>query len=168
MLGLGATQVIGAGMQIGGALASGIAGAKAYRRQMKNLRQQQRENQNWYDRRYNENATERADSVALNEQAKQHFAEQMAQHQGTAAVIGGTNAQLAAEKNAEAAGYAGIQAQRQQMADTRKDTIENKYMTNKSAIQNKMLEMEQQRAQGIQTAASQMAQAGSDMMKLPK
>ena len=168
MLGLGTQQIIGAGMQIGGAAASAIAGARSYRNQMKNLRQQQRENQNWYDRRYNENATERADSVALNEQAKQHFAEAMAQHQGTAAVMGGTNAQLAAEKNAEAAGYANIQAQRQQMADTRKDTIENKYLANKSSIQNKMLEMEQQRANGIQTAAGQMAQAGSDMMKLPK
>ena len=155
-------------MQIAGAAASAIAGARAYRNQMKNLRKQERENQNWYDRRYNENATERADSVALNEQAKQHFAEAMAQHQGVAAVMGGTNAQLAAEKNAEAAGYANIQAQRQQMADTRKDTIENKFLTNKSNIQNKMLEMEQQRAAGIQTAASQMAQAGSDMMKLPK
>jgi hypothetical protein len=155
-------------MQIGGAAMSAIAGARAYRRQMNNLRKQERENQNWYDRRYNENATERADSVALNEQAKQHFAERMAQHQGTAAVMGGTNAQLAAEKNAEAAGYANIQAQRQQMADTRKDTIENKFMTNKSNIQNQMLAMEQQRAQGIQQAASQMAQAGSDLMKLPK
>jgi hypothetical protein len=155
-------------MQIGGAAMSAIAGARAYRNQMKNLRQQQRENQNWYDRRYNENATERADSVALNEQAKQHFAERMAQHQGTAAVMGGTNAQLAAEKNAEAAGYANIQAQRQQMSDTRKDTIENKFMANKSNIQNQMLAMEQQRAQGIQAATSQMAQAGSDMMKLPK
>jgi hypothetical protein len=155
-------------MQIGGAAMSAIAGARAYRNQMKNLRQQERENRNWYDRRYNENATERADSVALNEQAKQHFAERMAQHQGTAAVMGGTNAQLAAEKNAEAAGYANIQAQRQQMADTRKDTIENKFLANKSNIQNQMLAMEQQRAQGIQAAASQMAQAGSDMMKLPK
>lgn len=155
-------------MQIGGAAMSAIAGARAYRRQMNNLRKQERENQNWYDRRYNENATERADSVALNEQAKQHFAERMAQHQGTAAVMGGTNAQLAAEKNAEAAGYAGMQAQRQQMADRRKDTIENTFLANKSNIQNKMLEMEAQRAQGIQQAASQMAQAGSDMMKLPK
>lgn len=162
------TQAIGAGLQIGGAVMSGIAGAKAYRNQMKNLRQQEKDNQNWYDRRYNENATERADSVALNEQAKQHFAEQMAQHQGTAAVMGGTNAQLAAEKNAEAAGYANIQAQRQQMADTRKDTIENKYMENKSNIQNKMLEMEAQRAQNIQAAASQMAQAGSSMMSIQK
>lgn len=155
-------------MQVGGAAMSAIAGARAYRNQMKNLRKQERENQNWYDRRYNENATERADSVALNEQAKQHFAERMAQHQGTAAVMGGTNAQLAAEKNAEAAGYAAQQAQRQQMADTRKDTIENKFLANKTNIQNKMLEMEAQRAQGIQAAASQMAQAGSDMMKLPK
>lgn len=155
-------------MQVAGAAASAIAGARAYRNQMNNLRKQERENRNWYDRRYNENATERADSVALNEQAKQHFAEAMAQHQGTSAVMGGTNAQLAAEKNAEAAGYANIQAQRQQMADTRKDTIENKYLTNKTAIQNKMLEMEQQRANGIQTAASQMAQAGSDLQKIPK
>lgn len=155
-------------MQIGGAAMSAIAGARAYRRQMNNLRKQERENQNWYDRRYNENATERADSVALNEQAKQHFAERMAQHQGTAAVMGGTNAQLAAEKNAEAVGYAGMQAQRQQMADRRKDTIENAFLANKSNIQNKMLEMEAQRAQNIQQAASQMAQAGSDMMKLPK
>lgn len=154
------------GTKMVGAAMGAIAGAKAYRNQMKNLRQQERENRNWYDRRYNENATERADSVALNEQAKQHFAEQMAQHQGTAAVMGGTNAQLAAEKNAEASGYAGIQAQRQQMADTRKDTIENKYMENKTNIQNKMLEMEAQRAQSIQQAAGQMAQAGSDMMKL--
>lgn len=168
MLGLGAQQIIGAGMKIGGAAINAIANARAYRNQMKNLRRQERENQNWYDRRYNENATERADSVALNEQAKQHFAEAMARHQGTAAVMGGTNAQLAAEKNAEAAGYAGIQAQRQQLADTRKDTIENKFMANKTAIQDKMNALEAQRAQGIQAATSQMAQAGADIEKLPK
>ena len=160
--------MIGAGMKIGGAAINAIANARAYRNQMKNLRRQERENQNWYDRRYNENATERADSVALNEQAKQHFAEAMARHQGAAAVMGGTNAQLAAEKSAEAAGYAGIQAQRQQLADTRKDTIENKFMANKTAIQDKMNALEAQRAQGIQAATSQMAQAGADIEKLPK
>lgn len=154
-------------MQVGGAAIGALAGARAYRNQMKMLKKQERENQNWYDRRYNENATERADSVALNEQAKQHFAEQMAQHQATSAVMGGTNAQLAAEKNAEAAGYAAQQATRQQMADTRKDTIENKFLENKSNIQNKMMDMEKQRAQGIQSAMSQMAQAGSNLMKLP-
>lgn len=154
-------------MKIVGAGVNALANARSYRNQMKNLRQQEHENRNWYDRRYNEKATERADMVARNEQAQQYWAQQMAQHQGTAAVMGGTNAQLAAQKNAAAAGYAQEQGQAMQRQEVRKDTIENAYNANKTAIQNQMLAMEQNRAKGIAQSTGQAIQAGSEMLSIP-
>lgn len=166
-MGLLATDAIGGGLKILGAGANMIAGVKAYRDQMKNLAKQQRMVKNWHDIDRNRKITERDDNVARNEQAKQHWADAMAQAQATKSVIGGTNAQLAADKNAAALGFAAEQGQAMQRGELQRAADENAYRRNMLAIQDKMNGAVQQRANGIAASTSQAIQAGSDMLKIP-
>ena len=59
-------------MKIGGSIFGGLSASKAMKNVKKNLENQQRENRDLYDRRYNEDATQRADAqrvLAMTEQS---------------------------------------------------------------------------------------------------
>lgn len=62
---LGAMSLIGAGVKAAGSIYGGIKASKAIREQKRNIENQLRENQDWYDQRYNEDATQRADAQRL-------------------------------------------------------------------------------------------------------
>ena len=61
--------MIGSLVSAGLGAVGGILGAssknKLIKQQMRMLEQQKKENQDWYDRRYNEDATQRADAQRL-------------------------------------------------------------------------------------------------------
>ena len=57
--------IVGAGLKAAGAIAGGIIQRNAMKKVEKNLETQQQQNQDWYDRRYNEDATQRADAQRL-------------------------------------------------------------------------------------------------------
>ena len=58
-------SIIGAGMQAAGAIWGGISASKSAKKVTQSIERQQQENQDWYDRRYNEDATQRADAQRL-------------------------------------------------------------------------------------------------------
>ena len=68
-------SAIGGALGIGGAIFGGISASKAMKQVKKNIEGQMKDNQNWYDRRYNEDATQRADAQRIltitNENIKQ-------------------------------------------------------------------------------------------------
>ena len=57
--------IIGGSVGALGGLFGSLSRNKALRRQMRMLGEQRRENQDWYDRRYNEDARQRADAQAM-------------------------------------------------------------------------------------------------------
>ena len=77
--------------------------------------------------------------------------------------MGGTNEQAAAEKAAENSALGQTTQQIVVNGENRKDSIENQYQTRDQQLSQEQLNTERQRAQNMQNAASQMAQAGSDM-----
>ena len=58
-------SIAGGALGAAGSIFGGISASKAMKRVKKNLQAQKEANQNWYDRRYNEDATQRADAQRI-------------------------------------------------------------------------------------------------------
>ena len=80
---------IGAGLGAVGSIFGGIAASKAMKNVKNNINAQRSANRDWYDRRYNEDATQRADAVAAVNRVEQGIRERNRQAAGTQAVMGG-------------------------------------------------------------------------------
>ena len=157
---------------IGGAAGAlgGIFGGLSKNKMLKKMRnminEQKRENQDWYDRRYNEDATQRADARALLNRTEEAIRQRNAEVAGAQAVAGGTEeaaaAQRAANSRMMSEAVSGIAAQ----ADSRKDAIESRYMKNRQALNEQLNELDLGKAQAVASAASGMADAGKGIAGL--
>ena len=150
-------------MKIGGSIFGGIKASQAMKQVQKNLEQQQRENQDWYDRRYNEDATQRADAQRMLAMTNDLIKQRNRSAAGTAAVMGGTEESVAATKAANAQAMADTAAQIAVAGANRKDTIENQYMTKKDSINEKLNNLQQQKANNIISAVNGVSSAASDL-----
>ena len=63
--------LIGAAVGAAGSIFGGISASKAMKRMKENVEAQRKANQDWYDRRYNEDATQRADAQRILTQTEQ-------------------------------------------------------------------------------------------------
>ncbi len=84
---------IGAGLGAIGSIFGGISASKAMKRVKNNLNEQRRRNQDWYDRRYNEDATQRADAQAILTRTEDSIRNRNRQAAGAQAVAGGESGQ---------------------------------------------------------------------------
>ena len=157
MLGIG--SLIGAAIGLGSSIYGGIKASRAMKGVKQNLEQQQRENQNWYDRRYNEDATQRADAQRILTQTAEAIKQRNKAAAGSAAVMGGTEESVAATKAANAQAMADAASRIAVAGEARKDGIEQQYLQRDQQIQGQLNNMEVQRATAITQAAAGVAGA---------
>lgn len=157
-------SAIGGALGVGGAIFGGISASKAMKKVKRNLQQQQRENQSWYDRRYNEDATQRADAQRILTMTNENIRQRNRAAAGTQAVMGGTEDAVAAAKAANNEALADATSQIAAAGERRKDAIEQQYLATKQNLNNQLNGMQQAKAAGVQQAALGMAQAGADMV----
>ena len=138
--------LIGAGLGLASSIAGGIANRKSRRKQEQMLAQQQRENQAWYDRRYNEDATKRADTVRLLTQMQEQIKNRNIAAKGRQAVMGGTEDSTTAVKEANNKTLADTTSQIVAANEARKDAIEQQYQRNKRSIQGQQMQMEAEKS----------------------
>lgn len=138
--------LIGAGLGLASSIAGGIANRKARRKQEQMLAQQQRENQAWYDRRYNEDPTKRADTVRLLTQMQEQIKNRNRAAKGRQAVMGGTEDSTTAVKEANNKTLADTTSQIVAANEARKDAIEQQYQQNKRSIQGQQMQMEAEKS----------------------
>lgn len=119
--------LIGAAAGAAGSIFGGIGRNKALKKQINAIKAMQRENQDWYDRRYNEDATQRADAQAAMTRLKEAIDSRNKQAAGTAAVMGGTEESVAATKQANANAAANVASDIAVSGEQRKDAVENAY-----------------------------------------
>lgn len=150
-------------MKLGGSIFGGISASKAMKKVQKNLENQQRENQDWYDIRYNEDATQRADAQRILAITEQNIRNRNRQAAGTAAVMGGTDESVAATKAANASAMADAASQIAIAGDQRKDSIEQQYMATKASLNDKLNEMEKQKANAISQAVQGASNAAGSI-----
>lgn len=155
--------LIGSAIGAAGSIFGGISASKAMKRAKKNVEAQRQKNQDWYDRRYNEDATQRADAQRILTQTEESIKQRNKQAAGSAAVMGGTDESVAAAKAANNQTLADATSQIAANAEARKDNIEATYMANDNAFVEQLNQLEQGKAQAIGQAVQGVANAASSM-----
>lgn len=154
-------SLVGAGLSAVGSIFGGISASKAMKKVKNNLENQKRENQDWYDRRYNEDATQRADAQRILSKTEESIRNRNRQAAGSAAVMGGTEESVAAAKAANNAALADAAATIAANADARKDQIEAQYQQKKAQVDDALNNLEINKAQAISSAVQGVAKAGA-------
>lgn len=154
-------SIAGGALGAAGSIFGGISASKAMRRVKKNLQAQKEANQNWYDRRYNEDATQRADAQRILTQTEESIRNRNRQAAGAQAVMGGTGESTAAAKAANAQALADATSQIAVNAENRKDQIEQTYQQRDSQINEALNNLEINKAQAISQAVQGVAKAGA-------
>ena len=150
-------SLIGAGLGVASSIFGGISARKARRKQERMLAQQEKENQAWYDRKYNEDPTKRADTVRLLTQMQEQIKNRNKAAKGRQAVMGGTEDSTTAVKEANNKTLADTTSQIVAANESRKDAIEGQYQARKDAIQNKRMGLEAEKAAGTASVAAGVA-----------
>lgn len=156
---LGST--IGGALGVGASIFGGISASRAMKKVKKNIEGQMKENQNWYDRRYNEDATQRADAQRILSITQDNIRNRNQQAAGTQAVMGGTEESLAATKAANNEALAEATSQIAVNGERRKDQIEDRYLSTDANLRNQLNNLETKRAAAISQAALGVADAGA-------
>lgn len=154
-------SIAGGALGAAGSIFGGISASKAMRRVKKNLQAQKEANQNWYDRRYNEDATQRADAQRILTQTEESIRNRNRQAAGAQAVMGGTDESTAAAKAANAQALADATSQIAVNAENRKDQIEQTYQQRDSQINEALNNLKMNKAQAISQAVQGVAKAGA-------
>lgn len=149
--------LIGAGLGLASSIAGGIANRKARKKQEQMIAQQQRENQAWYDRKYNEDPTKRADTVRLLTQMQEQIKSRNKAAKGRQAVMGGTEDSTTAVKEANNKTLADTTSQIVAANDARKDNIEQQYMNRKNQLQTQQMGIEAEKAADTANAVAGVA-----------
>ena len=127
--------LIGSALGAAGSIFGGISASKAMKKAKQNVQQQIQKNQDWYDRRYNEDATQRADAQRI----------------------------LTMTKAANNQALADATAQIAVNGEQRKDQIEQQYLQRDADLQNQLQQLEIGRANAISGAVQGVTQAASNM-----
>lgn len=149
--------------KVGAAIAGGIAGRRAARRNKKLLRKLERENQEWYDKEYNADFTQRADAQASLNAARKILDERYARAKGAAAVSGATDESVALEKKAANETLADVTSSIASRADAYKEQVRSNYDATRTDIAQQRMGVNNQQAQNVQSAANQISDAAATL-----
>ncbi len=155
--------LIGAAIGAAGSIAGGIVSSNAMKKAKKAIEQQVRKNQDWYDRRYNEDATQRADAQRLLTMTEESIKNRNRNAAGSQAVMGGTDESTAAAKAANNQALSETMSNINAQADARKDAIERQYQARDAELQNQLQNIELGKAQAVAGAVQGVTNAASQM-----
>lgn len=156
-------SIAGGALGAVGSIFGGISASKAMKKVKKNLQAQKQANQDWYDRRYNEDATQRADAQRILTMTEEAIRNRNRQAAGAQAVMGGTEESVAAAKAANNQALADATSQIAVNDEARKDQIEQTYQQRDAQINDALNNLEINKAQAISSAVKGVAQAGAGM-----
>ena len=154
---------IGGVAGIAGNIFGGISASRAMKRVKNNLEEQKRANQDWYDQRYNEDATQRADAQAILAKTEEAIKSRNRAASGAAAVMGGTEESVAASKAANAQAMAEATSNIAVNAERRKDSIEAQYQQRDAQLNEALNNVEVNKAQEISKAVQGVASAAGNI-----
>lgn len=158
---IGAT--IGGAMSLTGTIAGGIQAKKQAEEAQKELDKQRQKNQEWYNRNYNADATQRGDAQRLLTHTEEMIRQRNQAAQGAQAVMGGTSESVAAAKAANNKAISDVASNIAVNAEARRDAIEATYMQNDNALSQQQQQIYTNRSQAIADAAQGMSKAGASI-----
>lgn len=134
-------MIVGAAISAASSIAGAVMGAHKARKQRRALELQKKNNEAWYNRRMNEDATQRADAQRVLQRTEDAIRERNKSAAGTQSVMGGTEESLSATKAANASAMADAASQIAAAGADRKDSIEARYMDRQDTIANQEAKM---------------------------
>lgn len=156
-------SIAGGALGAVGSIFGGISASKAMKKVKKNLQAQKKANQDWYDRRYNEDATQRADAQAILTRTEESIKNRNRQAAGVQAVMGGTEESVAAAKAANNEALAQATTNIAVNGEARKDQIEQTYQQKDAQIDDALNNLEINKAKAISSAVQGVAQSAGGM-----
>lgn len=155
--------LIGAAVSIGSQIYGGIKARKAAQKQADALANEKAENTAWYNRRMNEDVTQRADAQRVLRLAQESIRRRNKEAAATQAVVGGTEESVAATKEANAKALADATSQIAAAGEARKDSIEDSYRNQQHNIAREEIGLEAQKAQNTAEAVKQIGATAGNM-----
>ena len=156
-------SLVGAAAGIGGAIFGGISASKAMKKVKKNIENAKAENEAWYTRRYNEDATQRADAQRILTQTQDSMRQRNRAAEGAQAVMGGTDESVAAAKAANNAALAEATSQIAVAGERRKDAVEQQYQQQDAQLDSQLNNMEINKANAIAQAVQSVSSAAGNL-----
>lgn len=155
--------LIGAAIGAAGSIFGGISASKAMSKMKANVEAQKKANQDWFDRRYNEDATQRADAQRILTMTEESIKNRNKAAAGAQAVMGSTEESVAATKAANSKALSDATAQIAVNGEQRKDAIENQFQERDASLNNQLNEIEQKKAEAIGQAVQGVTGAAGSM-----
>lgn len=159
--------LIGAGLGIAGSIFGGMKARRAAKKAKAYQEQKLRENQQWFDRRYNEDATQRADAQRMLTKTQELLRKRNQQAQVVQSVMGSSEESVANMQSAGNEALAETASRIAAQGEQRRDAVEQQYLQNKNAGLDQLANIERGRAQataqataGVLSAAGGIASAG--------
>ena len=148
------TTLLSTAGKVAGSVFGGYQASKAMRRVRAMLKEQQRDNQNWYDRRMNQDFGQTAEAQDAMRRTREYAEELSRRADGARAVNGGTEESGITAK-AQATKMVGDTAAAIAASGTQaKDAIEQQYLVNRQALKTSEAELEKEKAREIAKALS--------------
>lgn len=146
---------LGLGLGAAGSAVNFISQAKEARKRRRALDERERENNAWYNRKYNEVGTESATAQRALTAMRDAQQSRMNRASGAAAVSGASSESVAAEKAAANKTIGDTASAITAQDDARKERVENEYRREKRAIENARDNISLQKQQNTAAATSQ-------------
>ena len=140
-----------------------IEGVKSGEISQEELDKKEREATDWYNRKYNEDATMRADAQRAITQTEEAMKQRNRAAQGAAAVMGGSQDAVIAAQQANAQAMADTASSIAANAEARKDAVEAQFRAQKDAIADQRRAAEIERANAIASSITGVANAGASV-----
>ena len=159
-------SLIGGAVGAIGSIFGGVKASKAMKKVKANVESQKQANEDWMNRRYNEDVTQRADSQRVLTKTREMMRERNRAAAGAQAVMGGTEESGAAAKAAGNEAMAEAASQIAAAGDRRKDAIEQQYRQRDAELDGQLNNIEAGKAQAISQAVQGVAGAGANLAGL--
>lgn len=153
-------SIIGGALSVGGSIVGGILGASQARNLKRKLEREEEKNETWYNRRYNEDATQRADAQRMLTRITNEIKQRNKAMAGRSAVMGGDDGVVAREKALNAQALADATSNIVALGEARKDTIESQYRERADQLNNALMQADQAKANAIAGAVKGVVGAG--------
>ena len=155
--------MIGAAVGAAGSIFGGVSATMAMNKMKANVEAQKRENQDWYDRRYNEDSTQRADAQKILTMTQESIKNRNKAAAASQAVMGGTDESTAAAKEANNKALAEATSTIAVNGEKRKDAIEGQYRERNAALNEQLNQIEKDKAAAIGQAVQGVSSAASSL-----
>lgn len=158
--------LIGTGIKAAGSILADIQNARSARKVEGQIDAQEKRQQDWYNREYNGDYTQRSDALALLNQTEQSILKRNRNAAGAAAVSGATEESVAASKQANNEALASAVSAINANASARKDAVQSTFNDMQNNITAQRIQNEKEKMTNTAQAAGALDSVASTLIGL--